>query len=153
MGDLEMLEESDEGGREEEEDEAMLAVPLGAERQDRGHLTEICSHENAEPSNRRHDVNVADVECASVGTTSTTDACSLETTGLSTRHRETLRWFEVELKEALDDPSSAEAVTACVEVILSDHVTSRDEVEESVLAVVAAEGLPEELALELIHRW
>merc|ERR550532_1483227 len=148
-----MLEENDEGMRGDEDDEAMFAVPSGAERQCRGSFTEICSFESFEPSSRRQENSVADVECASVGTTSTTDACSLEATGLSTHRRETLQWFEVKLKEAFDCPSSAEAVTACVEVILSDDVTSRDEVKESVLAVVAAEGLLEELALELIHRW
>jgi len=57
------------------------------------------------------------------------------------------------VQHVLDDTSAAEAVTACVEVVLADGVTSMHEVSEDLIAMVVAEGLPEELALELMRRW
>lgn len=90
----------------------------------------------------------AEVERASVSTTDTLDMVDV-----SRHHEETLQWFQSELSNALGDPSTAEAIAACVHVVLSDEVSSRDEVTEGVLAVASAEGVPEELTLELIRRW
>jgi len=73
--------------------------------------------------------------------------------GVESDRSETLRWFEAKLNDVLDDPSSAEAIVACVEVVLSDEETPRDEVEDGVLTLLSAEGVPAELALELISRW
>jgi len=68
-------------------------------------------------------------------------------------HSEALAWFQAEVNDALGDLSAAEALTACVEVLLSDELTPRDETLEGVIAIVCAEGLPEEVAVELMHRW
>lgn len=79
---------------------------------------------------------------------STADTADVE------QHRsQTLAWFQSELKGVLGDSSAAEALTACVEVVLSDELTSRDEIKEGVVGIVSAEGIPEELAWELMRRW
>lgn len=90
----------------------------------------------------------AEVERVSTSTTDTIDVAHA-----AELRKETLGWFKAEVQHVLDDASAAEAVTACVEVVLADEVTSMDEVSEDLIAMVLAEGLPEELALELMRRW
>lgn len=92
----------------------------------------------------------ADAEIERVST-STTDTINVAHT--AELRKETLEWFKAEVQHVLDDTSAAEAVTACVEVVLADEVTSMHEVSEDLIAMVVAEGLPEELALELMRRW
>jgi len=91
-----------------------------------------------------------DVERSSI---STTDTALIDTADELRHRKKVLEWFEAELKNVMENPSAAEAITACVEVIISDDMTSREEVAESVLDVASAEDVPEELALELLHRW
>jgi peptide subunit release factor 1 (eRF1) len=71
----------------------------------------------------------------------------------NTQNSEALAWFQAEVNDALGDLSAAEALTACVEVVLSDEVTAQDEILEGLTAIICAEGLPEELAAELMRRW
>eukprot|EP00928_Gymnodinium_smaydae_P032641 TRINITY_DN23580_c0_g1_i1.p1 TRINITY_DN23580_c0_g1~~TRINITY_DN23580_c0_g1_i1.p1 ORF type:complete len:437 (-),score=58.61 TRINITY_DN23580_c0_g1_i1:208-1518(-) len=66
---------------------------------------------------------------------------------------EALAWFRAEVHDALGDLSAAEALAACVEVVLSDELTPKHEVIEGVIAIVCAEGLSEDVALELVRRW
>lgn len=96
-------------------------------------------------------VTTADVDTASFSTTDT-----VETTGaqdVSQHRRRILAWFEAKLEEVLGDPCSAQTLAACVEVVLSDEVSSREDIIEGLHAVTQAEGIPEELAAELIRRW
>lgn len=90
----------------------------------------------------------AEVERNSVSTTDTGDIARMA--GL---HAETLEWFRTQVQQTLEDASAAEAIVACVEVVLSDEVTATDEVTEDLIAMIVAEGLPQELALELMRRW
>lgn len=90
----------------------------------------------------------ADAENSSISTMD-----SLGTAETSPRHTEALQWFQAELSCILGDSSAAEAIATCVHVVLSDEVSSRDEIAEGMLAVASAEGVPEELALELMRRW
>lgn len=69
-------------------------------------------------------------------------------------HRtQTLAWFASELNQAIDDPHAVEALTMCVEVVMSDHLTPREEVIDNVTSIITAEGAPEALAIELVRRW
>jgi hypothetical protein len=93
----------------------------------------------------------ADVDDVSVSTIDTADITGAE--DVSQHRRCTLAWFEAKLEEVLGDPCSAQTLAACVEVVLSDEVSSRDDIIEGVHVVAASEGIPDELVAELIHRW
>merc|ERR1711862_514062 len=65
---------------------------------------------------------------------------TVDTAGVEDHRSETLAWFQAELMDVLGDPSAAEALTACVEIVLSDELTPRDEIMESVIGIVSSEG-------------
>eukprot|EP00931_Biecheleriopsis_adriatica_P046864 TRINITY_DN26963_c0_g1_i1.p1 TRINITY_DN26963_c0_g1~~TRINITY_DN26963_c0_g1_i1.p1 ORF type:complete len:350 (-),score=80.33 TRINITY_DN26963_c0_g1_i1:108-1157(-) len=88
------------------------------------------------------------VDCENISTANTAPYMDI-----SQHRRSTLAWLESELQGILCDQSAAEAVTACIEVVLSDVVAPQDEIVENVKSVMTAEGAPEELALELMRRW
>lgn len=128
--DLEMLEQSD---AEDHADDAKETKPFEDQGQDETNGTSSkCNDSESVLACVPGPAPLPDIQCA---------------------HMETLQWFEVELKDVFDDPSSAEALVACVEVLLTDDATPRDEVEEGVLALLSSECVPQELALELISRW
>jgi len=149
--DLEFLEEDDDALPEEARID--ISVVQSVDR-----LNALCGHEAFEASNctapllesracEDHEA-FAEVELISM---STTDTANLE--DVSQQHGETLEWFKAELTGVIGDSSAAEAITACLEVVLCDEVSSREEIAESILAVASAEGVPEELASELMRRW
>merc|ERR1712050_395009 len=69
------------------------------------------------------------------------------------KRREVLAKFEERLGDTLGDTSAAEALTACIEVVLADEESSREDVVEGVLAIARPEGVPEDMVLELLGRW
>jgi len=150
-----LLEEDAEAGQE-----VVRAETLGVEGelQDDAARANICGCEVSDASNCTVPLHhpqatlsldaFAEIELTSIRTTDTADLVDV-----SQHHKETLAWFEAELRGVMDDSSAAEAMMACVEVVLSDEVSSRDEIAESVVAVTSSEGVPEELALELVRRW
>jgi len=153
--DLELVEEDAEAGQE-----VVRAETFGVEGelQDYAARANICDCKASDASNCTVPLHhpqatlsldaFAEIELTSIRTTDTADLVDV-----SQHHKETLAWFEAELRGVMDDSSAAEAMMACVEVVLSDEVSSRDEIAESVVAVTSSEGVPEELALELVRRW
>lgn len=152
---LELLEEDAEAGQEEVRAETF---GVEGELQDDAARANICDCKASDASNCTVPLHhpqamlsldaFAEVELTSISTTDTADLVDV-----SQQHKETLAWFEAEVRGVIDDSSAAEAITACVEVVLSDEVSSRDEITESVVVVTSSEGVPEELALELVRRW
>lgn len=137
--DLELLEEDAEAGQE---------VAWAETSEGEGELQDNAVRATAPLHHSQATLSFdafAEVELASTSAADLVD--------VSQHHKETLEWFEAELRGVMDDSSAAEAIVAGVEVVLSDEVSSRDEIAENVVAVTASEGVPEELALELVRRW
>jgi len=69
------------------------------------------------------------------------------------KHRsETLAWFQAEVTEALGDPSTADALTACIEALLADEETPEEDIMDGLLSILSTEGVPERIGVELLHR-
>jgi len=69
------------------------------------------------------------------------------------KRKDALTTFEARLAEALGDTTAAEALTASIEVVLSDKMSSREEIVEGVLAIACGEDIPEELVLDVLDSW
>merc|ERR1712087_533861 len=136
-------------GEQGEEDNYSLSEPSDV----RG-VQSSCAKDMTFPNNSNEKeqhvalmVDEDDTERDSISTTDTPEVAD------AAHRREVLAWFEAELANALGDTSAAGTLTTCLEVVLSDEVSSRDEIVENVLAIGSVEGVPEELALELMRRW
>jgi peptide subunit release factor 1 (eRF1) len=90
-----------------------------------------------------------EIDCESASTMDSTGVDHVEL------HRsEALAWFQAEVKEVLGgDSSTAETLATCVEVVLSDEETPQEEILEGLLGILSAEGVPEEIGVELMRRW
>lgn len=79
-------------------------------------------------------------------------AASIPSAVKAEAHAEVLAWLGNELVQCLD-PSAAEALLMCVEVILLDEGTPVEETLFQATSVFADEGLPPDLSESLCSRW
>lgn len=123
-----------------------LDLQVGEDEKEKDEKPQEESPKQQDEKSREESPN--EVDCESISTADT-----MLDMHISQHRRSTLAWLESELQGILCDQSAAEAVTACIEVVLSDDVTPHDEIMENITSVITAEGAPEELALELMRRW
>jgi len=70
----------------------------------------------------------------------------------STAVGEVFSWVGGALQRALGDDAAAEALTACVEVILADESTDRSEAVSQAALMLLAEGVPQDVVDEMVAR-
>jgi len=79
-----------------------------------------------------------------------TDALDGEPCNIATAHRlEMLEWLKDRLASALEDSSTADALVACVEVVLGDDFPIQEEALNDTITMLAGEGVPEDVVEEL----
>jgi hypothetical protein len=81
------------------------------------------------------------------------DVCEAERHGIASEYRcELLDWLKDSLTTALEDSSTADALVACVEVVLGDDLPVQEEALNDTIDMLVGEGVPAHVVEELRKR-